>query len=122
MERNLPPPPDEPLPSGWAEERDSDGRVYYVDHSTKTTTWTRPRFSPELFNPSSDQPREIDYPLGSSSSFSRGPSTFSSNTQTSVSEQRRNPYSTGGPPPEDTRPIPAPWARGITMEGRVYYL
>ena len=32
----------DPLPSGWEERRDSNGRTFYVDHTTKTTTWTRP--------------------------------------------------------------------------------
>ena len=35
---------DTPLPSGW-ESRiiQSSGRIFYVDHNTKTTTWTDPR-------------------------------------------------------------------------------
>jgi hypothetical protein len=30
------------LPSGWEARVTSDGRTYYVDHNTHTTTWTRP--------------------------------------------------------------------------------
>lgn len=30
------------LPRGWEERVDSRGRVYYVDHNTRTTTWTLP--------------------------------------------------------------------------------
>lgn len=30
------------LPSGWEEKRDSKGRRYYVNHNSRTTTWTRP--------------------------------------------------------------------------------
>ena len=30
------------LPSGWEERRDNNGRVFYVDHNTRTTTFTRP--------------------------------------------------------------------------------
>lgn len=30
------------LPSGWEERRDEQGRVYFIDHNTKTTTWNRP--------------------------------------------------------------------------------
>ncbi|XP_031554963.1 protein KIBRA-like isoform X2 [Actinia tenebrosa] len=32
-----------PLPLGWEEAKDLDGRSYYIDHSTKTTTWIDPR-------------------------------------------------------------------------------
>ena len=27
---------------GWEMRRDPRGRVYYVDHNTRTTTWQRP--------------------------------------------------------------------------------
>src|SRR6266545_6861379 len=34
-----------PLPAGWEEQLEyaSDGRKYYVDHNTQTTTWVDPR-------------------------------------------------------------------------------
>ncbi|KAI5282021.1 hypothetical protein KEM54_003028, partial [Ascosphaera aggregata] len=30
------------LPPGWERREDNLGRTYYVDHNTRTTTWTRP--------------------------------------------------------------------------------
>lgn len=30
------------LPQGWEERRTDDGRVFYLDHIHKTTTWERP--------------------------------------------------------------------------------
>ena len=30
------------LPPGWEERRDNNGRVFYVDHNSRTTTFTRP--------------------------------------------------------------------------------
>uniref|UniRef100_A0A8C7ZP84 E3 ubiquitin-protein ligase n=1 Tax=Oryzias sinensis TaxID=183150 RepID=A0A8C7ZP84_9TELE len=30
------------LPPGWEEKRDSKGRRYYVNHNTRTTSWSRP--------------------------------------------------------------------------------
>ncbi|XP_062414711.1 E3 ubiquitin-protein ligase NEDD4-like isoform X2 [Pungitius pungitius] len=30
------------LPPGWEERRDGKGRTYYVNHNSRTTTWTRP--------------------------------------------------------------------------------
>ncbi|KAM8974592.1 protein KIBRA [Pelodytes ibericus] len=32
-----------PLPQGWEEARDVDGKIYYIDHSNKTTSWIDPR-------------------------------------------------------------------------------
>jgi E3 ubiquitin-protein ligase NEDD4 len=34
---------DVPLPLGWEERRTPQGRPYFVDHHTRTTTWTDPR-------------------------------------------------------------------------------
>lgn len=34
---------DEPLPANWEERTDGQGRKYYVDHNTRTTTWERPQ-------------------------------------------------------------------------------
>lgn len=37
---NVPPP----LPEGWEERRDRSGRVYYANHNTRSTQWTRPGY------------------------------------------------------------------------------
>lgn len=34
---------DIPLPNGWEERRTPEGRPYFVDHHTRTTTWVDPR-------------------------------------------------------------------------------
>lgn len=35
-------PQEEPLPPGWEERVDSQGRTFYVNHNTRTTQWERP--------------------------------------------------------------------------------
>lgn len=37
---------DERLPEGWELRYDAYGRKYYVDHTTKSTTWERPSTTP----------------------------------------------------------------------------
>jgi E3 ubiquitin-protein ligase NEDD4 len=39
---NPAPPYESPLPPGWEQRQDSCGFSYFVDHTTRTTTWTRP--------------------------------------------------------------------------------
>ncbi|XP_022086778.1 protein WWC2-like [Acanthaster planci] len=32
-----------PLPAGWEEARDYDGKIYFIDHNTRKTSWVDPR-------------------------------------------------------------------------------
>lgn len=32
----------EPLPPAWEARMDSHGRIFYIDHTTRTTSWQRP--------------------------------------------------------------------------------
>ncbi|KAB0344710.1 hypothetical protein FD754_021636, partial [Muntiacus muntjak] len=40
-----------PLPAGWEEARDYDGRVFYIDHNTRQTSWIDPRDRPWCAEP-----------------------------------------------------------------------
>ncbi|KRZ31050.1 E3 ubiquitin-protein ligase NEDD4, partial [Trichinella pseudospiralis] len=55
-----------PLPSGWEERVHVDGRVFFIDHNTKTTQWEDPRFyNPQIAGPavpySRDYKRKYEY-------------------------------------------------------------
>jgi uncharacterized protein YbdZ (MbtH family) len=39
--------PEHDLPFGWEIRKDRDGKKYYLDHLTQTTTWEKPRALPE---------------------------------------------------------------------------
>ncbi|KAG1662523.1 Protein kibra [Nymphon striatum] len=42
-----------PLPAGWEYAQDYDGKVYFIDHNTKKTTWVDPRdryMKPQTFS------------------------------------------------------------------------
>jgi hypothetical protein len=36
----------QPLPSGWEEVIDEQGRSFFLDHNTRSSTWTDPRSTP----------------------------------------------------------------------------
>lgn len=38
------------LPAGWEQRHTPDGRAYFVDHNTRTTTWIDPRRSNDSTN------------------------------------------------------------------------
>ncbi|KAF0031576.1 hypothetical protein F2P81_016131 [Scophthalmus maximus] len=62
------------LPPGWEERKDAKGRTYYVNHNSRTTTWTRPivqganniqvrrAVKDTLSNPQSPQPSPYSSP------------------------------------------------------------
>ncbi|XP_047516489.1 E3 ubiquitin-protein ligase NEDD4 isoform X5 [Pieris napi] len=35
----------DPLPTGWEERQDANGRTYYVNHAARSTQWERPTFT-----------------------------------------------------------------------------
>ncbi|KAI9511322.1 HECT-domain-containing protein [Russula earlei] len=39
------------LPAGWEERHTAEGRPYYVDHNTRTTTWVNPRQTITVMGP-----------------------------------------------------------------------
>lgn len=39
---------EDPLPEGWEERQDANGRSFYVDHINRRTQWTRPTRSAEV--------------------------------------------------------------------------
>ncbi|XP_017484457.1 PREDICTED: E3 ubiquitin-protein ligase HECW2-like [Rhagoletis zephyria] len=47
---------DEPLPPNWEARLDAHGRLFYIDHSNRTTTWARPSFKPQAGSSSGSRP------------------------------------------------------------------
>lgn len=39
---------EDPLPEGWQERQDANGRTFYVDHINRRTQWSRPTRSAEV--------------------------------------------------------------------------
>ncbi|XP_056635236.1 E3 ubiquitin-protein ligase HECW2-like isoform X2 [Diorhabda sublineata] len=53
---------EEPLPPSWEARMDSHGRVFYIDHATRTTSWTRPGGSTSSIPPAAAEQhrRQLD--------------------------------------------------------------
>lgn len=49
---------DEDLPSSWEARMDSQGRIFYIDHMTRTTSWQRPGVSAPIFGSGREQHRQ----------------------------------------------------------------
>lgn len=48
-ERARPVQTDEELPGSWEARMDSQGRIFYIDHMTRTTSWQRPHGNSSIF-------------------------------------------------------------------------
>ncbi|OLY78592.1 putative E3 ubiquitin-protein ligase hulA [Smittium mucronatum] len=91
------------LPSGWEQRMDHLGRVYYVDHNTRTTTWKKPTNTvlPSTVN---DEARQAH--------MNRTLPDTSRNTQSSTEETPNNVLG----------PLPSGWEQRCTPEGRPYFV
>ncbi|KAF9077780.1 hypothetical protein BDP27DRAFT_1413468 [Rhodocollybia butyracea] len=99
-----------PLPDGWERRTDPQGRVYYVDHNARTTTWYRPVFNQQ------NRPAQAPAPARNSSVISSTPSLASS-----------SPAAAAPPPPSASSgfsdiPLPLGWEERRTPEGRPYFV
>ncbi|EMR09144.1 hypothetical protein PNEG_02487 [Pneumocystis murina B123] len=106
------------LPSGWERRTDNLGRTYYVDHNTRTTTWTRPftgRIDSDGLSQARPSAREsVSSHMATSSSAHHGSS--------STNEQNRVPLVSGITTNPGTGDLPSGWEQRYTPEGRCYFV
>uniref|UniRef100_A0A8C6UJM3 E3 ubiquitin-protein ligase n=1 Tax=Neogobius melanostomus TaxID=47308 RepID=A0A8C6UJM3_9GOBI len=116
------------LPTGWEEKRDGKGRRYFVNHNTRTTTWTRPVIQVNIYTTLSWPNIKIFiYTNGFVNyffSFQRAPEASApqiesnapqspSTSQTSASEER---------PPQHSGSLPAGWEVRSAPNGRPFFI
>uniref|UniRef100_A0A672IMC2 HECT-type E3 ubiquitin transferase n=1 Tax=Salarias fasciatus TaxID=181472 RepID=A0A672IMC2_SALFA len=140
------------LPAGWEEKRDSKGRRYYINHNSRTTTWTRPLLqnlrgsssspsatppqlplSPEdspLHTPSPEATAESGFlPAGWEvrSAPNGRPFFIDHNTKTTTWEDPRlkipvHMRRTASLDPNDLGPLPPGWEERVHSDGRIFYI
>ncbi|SCZ95738.1 BZ3500_MvSof-1268-A1-R1_Chr8-1g09765 [Microbotryum saponariae] len=137
-----------PLPIGWERRVDHLGRTYYVDHTTRTTTWTRPKpptAGTNVTGPAASAGGDgsagrsrttADEFLGAAEGASNVGSTTSSvptmttgttaSTVTSAVSPSTPTGGAGGASSSSTTagqgPLPAGWEQRFTPEGRPYFV
>ena len=93
------------LPPGWERRTDHLGRTYYVDHNTRSTTWTRPSANTVPTQPQMGSRTLADDMLGVESGTGATPIAPASSS------------TTGG-----SGPLPSGWEQRTTAEGRPYFV
>lgn len=106
-------PDTEPLPDGWEVCMTDDGRKYYTDHNTCTTTWVRPSLDSKPL-PSS----ENDVPAGWEMCKDVAGRKYyvDHNTRTTTWVRPLKGVL------ETTQPLPSGWERRRTDKGRLYFV
>ncbi|KAK4058732.1 hypothetical protein OIO90_000176 [Microbotryomycetes sp. JL221] len=123
------------LPAGWERRVDHLGRTYYVDHTTRSTTWTRPQPTAAASNASSAQRAggrtTADEFLGTTES---GATTGTGSTTPTTANAAASTAATGGAAGANvgaavgnsttlgSGPLPAGWEQRFTPEGRPYFV
>ena len=100
------------MPPGWESRLTDDGKVYFVDHNRRTTTWLDPRKSDA-------RKFSVDLPNGWEIGQAEGGRTYfiDHNTKTTTWLDPRNHDAgtlTGG--------LPSGWERSQTKSGRTYFI
>ncbi|GAA5957684.1 hypothetical protein JCM3765_001479 [Sporobolomyces pararoseus] len=134
-----------PLPPGWERRVDHLGRTYYVDHTTRTTTWARPNRSngsstgaapnPSAGNaPASTQQSSAartgggarttaDEFLGATEGGGNTPTGANTPGGTSTSAAgATGAQAASGTTTQGSGPLPAGWEQRFTPEGRPYFV
>uniref|UniRef100_A0A8C1Z8U6 E3 ubiquitin-protein ligase n=1 Tax=Cyprinus carpio TaxID=7962 RepID=A0A8C1Z8U6_CYPCA len=127
------------LPPGWEEKQDSKGRMYYVNHNSRLTTWTPPliqvRLSPlsREMSPQHTRAHTPEHagpmPAGweARSAQNGRPFFIDHNTKTTtwddprlkVPVQVRRRVSLD---PTDLGPLPPGWEERVHSDGRIFYI
>ncbi|KIY45606.1 HECT-domain-containing protein [Fistulina hepatica ATCC 64428] len=133
-----------PLPSGWERRVDPQGRTYYVDHNTRTTTWHRPQPHGQTqrpaatrnsmaVSPSSGQGEYVDVPLPLGWEERRTPEgrpyfvDHHTRTTTWVDPRRNTAilhpnHASATTATANLGPLPSGWEMRLTSTGRVYFV
>ncbi len=122
-----------PLPPGWERRTDHLGRTYYVDHNTRSTTWTRPSGNASTNDAAhasataADRARHSNRALademlgvdtaGATASAPANAAAASSSAAATSSAIASNSATTSG-----SGPLPAGWEQRNTPEGRPYFV
>ncbi|KAI0974201.1 HECT-domain-containing protein [Xylaria arbuscula] len=115
------------LPAGWERREDNMGRTYYVDHNSRTTSWTRPGASGDTRGEREaatqvERQRHQNRTLPEDRTGANSP-TLQQQQQANAQQSAQNStmMHTGATSP-GTGELPPGWEQRWTPEGRPYFV
>ncbi|KAI0913926.1 HECT-domain-containing protein [Ustulina deusta] len=116
------------LPAGWERREDGMGRTYYVDHNSRTTSWTRPGASGDTRGEREaatqvERQRHQNRTLPEDRTGANSPTLQQQQQQASAQQNAQNStmMHTGATSP-GTGELPPGWEQRWTPEGRPYFV
>lgn len=128
---------EEPLPAGWEQRVDPHGRIYYVDHTSKTTAWERPRPLPPGWERRTDSRGRTYYVDHNTRTTTWQRPTVESvrnyehwqmqnrqfiNTERQNFQQRFLLPTVANPEADPLGALPPGWEKRVEANGRVYFV
>jgi E3 ubiquitin-protein ligase NEDD4 len=120
------------LPPGWERRTDNLGRTYYVDHNTRTTTWTRPSssFSESEQRVARQTTTDLERVRHQNRTLPEDPSRGASPRPGSTGDRSSSPMPgsnavqlvNSGATTAGLGELPSGWEQRFTPEGRPYFV
>ncbi|KNG88080.1 putative ubiquitin-protein ligase (Rsp5) [Aspergillus nomiae NRRL 13137] len=122
------------LPAGWERREDNLGRTYYVDHNTRTTTWTRPsnNYNEQTSRTQREASMQLERRAHQSRMLPEDRTGASSPNLQENQQQAQTPPAGGsanavsmmatGATTAGTGELPPGWEQRTTPEGRPYFV
>ncbi len=129
-----------PLPAGWERRFDPAGRPFYVDHATRTTSWTRPASQISASDIERRQSEQFEAQRNQYAQRSEAPEPEESESTPSVPNADSPPATAGFTPvapsglanmttlqqalptQQPTNDLPPGWERRMAPNGQYYYI
>ncbi|CAJ0562339.1 unnamed protein product, partial [Mesorhabditis spiculigera] len=110
-----------PLPEGWEEREDANGRTFYVNHILRTTQWDKP-----TLEDNSDSMRDIAARRVARTNYEQRTQVDSSpqavhNTLAAIDDGLRAHFD-GTPTEDDEEALPDGWDMQVAPNGRIFYI
>lgn len=115
--------PPSPLPEGWEERQDANGRTFYVNHTTRTTQWNRPTTRGGLEYELHETQHEDALRRNYESRWQGSGENVEENIAALEAGLRANFELRGRVDPNDGRgPLPQGWDIQVAPNGRTFYI
>lgn len=110
-----------PLPQGWERRTDHLGRTYYVDHNTRSTTWTRPSHDAATQRQNAEVDRTRMNNMAVADDF-LGVENGQGNAGGSQGGDSAPVAAASNATANGSGPLPSGWEQRTTAEGRPYFV